>query len=41
MRLLTSTLIILALLALLHAYIGWCSLPELPVGTATHIAGGI
>lgn len=41
MRLRISTLIILALLALLHAYIGWRILPALPVGTATRIAGGI
>lgn len=41
MRLRTSTQIILVLLALLHAYIGWRILPDLPVGTATRVAGGV
>lgn len=33
--------IFLAILALLHAYIGWRLLPELPIGAAGRLAGGL
>src|SRR5687767_3661293 len=32
-------LILLGILALLHAYIGWRLLPDLPIGTAGRVAG--
>ncbi|HYD96794.1 MAG TPA: metallophosphoesterase [Noviherbaspirillum sp.] len=41
MRPRTSTLIILGLLALLHAYIGWRVLPELPVAPVVRVLGAL
>jgi predicted MPP superfamily phosphohydrolase len=40
MRLRRSFLLPLALLGLLHAYIGWRILPDLPLGTDFRLAGG-
>jgi uncharacterized protein len=41
MRLRRSFLVAVSLLGLLHAYIGWRVLPDLPVGTAVRVAGAV